>query len=166
MTDTTVTENTSDSEAELESFEERSDRLDREKLALRSSAASDSLRARLLALLGGNQYFDIDNTTGISPERALFRYAAATSKAVGMALQGTEYVCSNEPFECEFSSQEAAYVLCGLSALLDQGPDLIDDIRTADSEAERVERQAAVAAANRDLEVLKQAAAQREGGAT
>jgi len=113
---------------------ERSGRLDLERAALRSSPSDDSLRARLLALLGGNQYTDLENRDGCSHERALFRYAAATTKAVAMALQGADYVCSNEPFETEFSTAEAATVLCGLSALMEIGPDLVEDIRHADPE--------------------------------
>lgn len=124
----TVTEDREETQAE------RSDRLDLEKKALRPGQSGDALPERLLALLGGNMYAVLDGAPGISHERALFKYAAATTKAVAMALQGAEYVCSNEPFETEFSTSEAATVLCGLSALMEHGPDLIEDIRVADPE--------------------------------
>src|SRR5882762_11905049 len=117
------------SEDDCETQDERCERLDREKDALRTSAAGDSLRARLLALLAGNQHADLENRDGVSHESALFRYAAATTKAVAMALQGTDYVCSNEPFETDFSTSEAATVLCGLSALLEHGPELVQNLR-------------------------------------
>lgn len=111
---------------------ERSRRIDREHSALRSSPANDSLRQTILALLGCNMYTELNEGPGVSHERALFRYAAATSKAVAMALQGTDYVCSNEPFETAFTTTEAAVVLCGLSALMEHGPGLVEDIRIAD----------------------------------
>jgi len=126
MSESTVTED------HEETQDERSRRLDLEKKALRRGQSADGLPERLLALLGGNQYVELNEGPGVSHERALFRYAAATSKAVAMALQGCEYVCSNEPFETEFSTAEAAIVLCGLSALMEYGPDLIGDIRYAD----------------------------------
>ena len=117
-----------------ETQDERCARLNVERKALRPGQSDDALPERLLALLGGNMYAVMNEGGGVSHERALFRYAAATSKAVAMALQGTEYVCSNEPFETEFTTSEAAIVLCGLSALMEHGPDLIEDIRCADPE--------------------------------
>jgi hypothetical protein len=117
-----------------ETHEDRSERLDIERLALKPSPADDSLRERLLALLSLQQHTDIANRGGVSHERALFRYAAATSKAVAMALQGTDYVCSNEPFETSFTTEDAAFVLCGLSALLGEAPGLVEDLRHADRE--------------------------------
>ena len=48
-----------------------------------------------------------------------------------MALQGTDYVITNESFETAFTTEEAATVLCGLSALLDEGPSLVEDLREA-----------------------------------
>lgn len=116
-----------------ETQQERCARLDLEKKALRPSPADDSLRERLLGLLGGNMYAVLDEGQSVSHERALFRYAAATSKAVAMALRGTEYVCCNEPFETAFTTDEAAVVLCGLSALLEHAPDLLGDIREAEA---------------------------------
>lgn len=127
-TEQTVTEDCEETQAE------RSARLDLEKKALRLGQSEDALPERLLALLGGNMYAVMNEGLGVSYERVLFKYAAATSKAVAMALRGCEYVCSNEPFETEFSTAEAATVLCGLSALMEHGPDLIDSIRYADPE--------------------------------
>ena len=119
--------------AREESQEERSARIDLEKKVLGPSPAHDSLRERLLALLGCNLYGNDYEERPPAPfhERGLFRYAAATTKAVAMALQGTHYVTANEPFDTEFTTDEAATVLCGLSALLDEGPDLIEDLREA-----------------------------------
>lgn len=134
MSEQTVTEDREETQAE------RSARLDLEKKALRPGYSHDALPERLLALLGGNMYAVIDGVPGVSYERALFKYAAATSKAVAMALQGAEYVCSSEPFETEFSTSEAATVLCGLSALMEHGPDLIEDIRLAEPECAAAER--------------------------
>lgn len=128
-----TTENVSQPEDREETHAERCMRLDLERSALRSSPAGDSLRVRLLAMLSGNQHADLENRDGVSHEAALFRYAAATTKAVAMALQGTDYVCCNEPFETDFTTEDAAYVLCGLSALLDEAPKLVDDLRNADS---------------------------------
>lgn len=127
-TEQTVTEDREETQAE------RSARINLEKRALRPGQSEDALPERLLALLGCNLYTVLDGTEGISHERALFKYAAATAKAVAMALQGTERVCANEPFETEFTTSEAAVVLCGLSALMEHGPDLIEDIRCADPE--------------------------------
>lgn len=127
-TNGTVSEKPEDRE---ETMGERRERLDLEKKALRPGSSGDALPERLLALLGFNQYQVLDGDDGLSPERALFKYAAASTKAVAMALRGTDYVCSNEAFETEFTTDEAAIVLCGLSSLLEEGPDLITDIREA-----------------------------------
>lgn len=121
-------------EVREESHEERCARLALERNALRPSPAYDSLRERLLALLGCNLYSE-DYGTDYGPahfhEQALFRYASATTKAVAMALQGTHYVTANEGFDTEFTTDEAATVLCGLSALLEEGPDLVKSLRDA-----------------------------------
>lgn len=117
-----------------ETHAERSARLDLENAALRPSSAGDSLRERLLVLLGCNLYGedcgDEVPAAGFH-NRALFRYAAATTKAVAMALQGTHYVTTNEPFDVDFSTEDAATVLCGLSALLQEGPGLVEDLQYA-----------------------------------
>lgn len=125
-----------DERKEQEAMDARWHRIGREKGALRSSPADDSLRARLLTLLGGNMYAKLDEGMGVSQERAMFRYAAATTKAVAMALKGHDYVCSNEHYDTAFTEDEAAIVLCGLSALLDVGPDLVESIRGADQEVQ------------------------------
>lgn len=124
---------TTHTRAREETTDERHARIDLERDALRPTPAYDSLRERLLALLGCNLYgatYDNVPPAGFH-ERALFRYAAATTKAVAMALQGTDYVTTNEPFDATFTTEEAATVLCGLSALLEEGPSLIDDLREA-----------------------------------
>jgi len=126
----TINDNTDTDREETQA--ERMKRLDLERDALRPNRGRDSLRDRLLTIVGLNQHAQIAHRGGCSHERALFRYAAATTKAVGMALMGTDMVCSNEPFETSFTSDEAAFVLCGLSALLEEGPDLIEDLRYAD----------------------------------
>jgi hypothetical protein len=124
---------TTQADAREESQDERGARLKLERKALAPSPAHDSLRERLAALLGLNLYGSEYPETAPLPyhERALFRYAAATTKAVAMALQGTEYVTTNEPFDTQFTTEEAATVLCGLSVLLDEAPSLIEDLREA-----------------------------------
>lgn len=42
---------------------------------------------------------------------------------------------SNESFEADFSDEDAAIVMCGLSELLEGAPMLIDSIEIADSHA-------------------------------
>jgi len=67
------------------------------------------------------------------PERVLFRFAAATSKAVALALVGVDLVCDNERPDTDFGADDAASVLLGVSALLEHGPKLVEDIRSADN---------------------------------
>lgn len=114
-----------------ETIDERGARLALERKALRPGSANDSLRERLLGLLSCNMYGDFDGGQATSHDRVLLRFASATSKAVALALQGATYVNSNEQFDADFTTDEAATVLYGLSSLLEYGPDLIQDLREA-----------------------------------
>jgi hypothetical protein len=89
-----------------------------------------------MRILSAGSYVDADDCT---PERALLRYAAATSKAAGLALMGAEYVRSNSDFEIDFSDEDAAIVMCGLSELLEVAPALLTSISIADNHASKAE---------------------------
>lgn len=110
-----------------ETQEERWARIGREQAALAPSPADDSLRARLLELLCCNQYAYPTDGPGVGYERAIFRYAAATSKAVALALQGV----SHDVLDADFSTEEAANVLCGLSSFLDFAHKMLVDLDEA-----------------------------------
>lgn len=111
-------------------IEQRKSRLLIERQAL-AARGLDSLRSRILRIVGAGAAIDqtwASEDTVLTPERALLRYAAATSKAVGLALMGFERVCSNANFDVDFSSEDAAIVMCGLSELLEVGPALVNSI--------------------------------------
>jgi hypothetical protein len=122
---------TTQAEEREETQEERWERIAREKAALADSPADDSLRARLLEVLRCNQCVNPKDGPGVGYERALFRYAAATSKAVALALQGEMYVNSNESTDTEFTTEEAAATLLGLSAFLDFAHRMLVDLHDA-----------------------------------
>ena len=113
---------------------ERLMRLENRVLA---SSESGSLRSQLMRILAAGAYVDDNDEQGsdTTPERALLRYAAATSKAAGLALMGAEYVRSNTNFEIDFSDEDAAIVMCGLSELLEVAPGLLTSIAIADHQA-------------------------------
>lgn len=110
------------------------ERLRRMEKKVLASTESDSLRSRIMRILSAGAYVDDASCT---PERALLRYAAATSKAAGLALMGAAYVTSNENFEMEFTEEDAAIVMCGLSEMLETAPDLLDSIAFADVQNKR-----------------------------
>jgi len=112
----------------------RSLRLESKALA---STASDSVRSRIMRIISASGYVN-DNTapgSDTTPERALLRYAAATTKAVGIALLGAGYVQDNEGIDVAFDDGDASVVMCGLSELLEVGPELITSIACADYHA-------------------------------
>lgn len=112
----------------------RSARLDLEKRALQSRA-DDSLRSRLQRIIAAGGYFEDDNDDQ-TIERALLGYAAVVTKAVAVALVGADVVtCSGHGVDVEFSKDEAARALCGLSALLAEAEPLCYSIQVADDGA-------------------------------
>jgi hypothetical protein len=118
--------------SEEQTAHERLRRIEKKVLA---SKESDSLRSQLMRILSAGAYVDDDAGQGddTTPERALLRYAAATSKAAAFALMGAEYVCSNHNFDAEFDDE--AIVMCCLSELLKVAPGLLTSISIADNAA-------------------------------
>ncbi|HKY39245.1 MAG TPA: hypothetical protein VJN18_25080 [Polyangiaceae bacterium] len=132
----------------------------------------DSHRSCVTKVLCVGQY--VNQADGCTAERALLRWAAATSKAVAIALVHQQ---NEENVDLVLYDHEAAAVLAGVAEILDAAPRLIEDFesfRLCSPESTRpryVERQDEeddaegepdpVAAGERDLEVLKQAAAEK-----
>jgi hypothetical protein len=115
---------------------ERQRRLEKKVLA---SEDSDSLRSQIMRILSAGVYVDDTDSHGsdTTPERALLRYAAAVTKAAGLALLGADYVCSNENFEIGFDDEDAAIIMCGLSEMLEVAPKLLTSIAIADHGSKR-----------------------------
>lgn len=134
MADETVSQGADASEAET--FEQRSVRLDLEKQALRSDAP-DALKSQLLRLLSVNQDAQL-HVDGLSHERALMRFAAATTKAVAFAIQGGFYVNTNESVAGEFTADDAAFALQGVAAILEESRGLLTCIELANPPSEGV----------------------------
>lgn len=118
------------SEAE-ESQEERRVRRDLEKRALRSKSEG-SLRCRLERILAAGGWCDDDGNT---PEKALIQYAAIMTKAVAIAMMAEGNELDDGPgidSTSLLSVGEAARGLYGLSALLDEGYHLLNELELAD----------------------------------
>jgi len=125
-----------DAEGE-ETMDERHERHVFEKKALVESPADDSLRAVILRLLTVGGYSELFGEGGCCHEDALLAFAAASNKAVAVALLGADRVSSNTFVDLEFGTEDAARVLLGVSALLEAGPQLLSSVRDASREAEK-----------------------------
>jgi hypothetical protein len=88
-----------------------------------------SIRHALAQILCAGQYVRQGEGDDVTAERALLRYAAATTKAIGIALNVERN--GSENHDVVLYDHEAAIGLAGLSALLDAAPGLIDKIESS-----------------------------------
>lgn len=122
--------------------------LELETRALAESPEPDSLRANILRLVALGAYAELFGEGGICHEDALIGFAAATSKAVALALQAGPDACvSADSFgDVAFNGDDAVRVLLGMSALLENGPKLLSSVRHATVKAETANDAASEAA--------------------
>lgn len=116
-----------------EAGEERSARVEREWDALKSKAP-DSVRSRIERIIAAGGYYD-DGDEGHTIDKACLAFAGAATKAVAIALLGANSVTDDHGVDVTFDHDDAARVLCGLSALLTEAYHLSHDISIADGRA-------------------------------
>lgn len=132
MSDQTVSENDN-----TDTFESRERKrlacISLEKQALRAGEHEGSLRHTIaqVACLGRNvKQSEGNELDDMVAERALLRFAAYTSKAVGIALACEKM--AEDDHDVELEGYEASAILIGLSELLVAAPKLIGALHYAD----------------------------------
>lgn len=130
MSDTTVAENGDTYEARERA---RLACIGLERQALREGEHEGSLRHAIaqVACLGRNvKQSEGSELDDMVAERALLRFAAFTTKAVGIALASEKMV--EDDHDVELEGYEASAILIGLSELLVAAPKLIHALHYAD----------------------------------
>lgn len=105
-------------------------RIHAEHVALREGEEDEkSLRHLVAKIVCAGGYVAQAEGGDVTAERALMRYAAAVTKAIGIALDTSRG--TDESHDVTLYDHEAAIGLAGLSALLEAAPRLIDTFDTA-----------------------------------
>lgn len=107
----------------------RLDCLRLEKQVLADGDHRDSLRRLIQRLVCVGRNVNQSDGFDMTPDRALMRFAAFTSKAVAIALAHRP-MCEDD-HDVELDHDEASMVLIGLSEILSVTPKLIDDLNNA-----------------------------------
>jgi hypothetical protein len=90
----------------------------------------DVVRHALAQVLCCGAYVRESEGGDLVPERALMRFASATTKAVAIALSHGKMV--EDALDVEFSNEDAARALIGVSELLAAAPRLLDTLQGFD----------------------------------